>query len=99
MRRFFVKSVTPLDELEQRHGRALHIYVPLQALNRDSVRHLANLFAEHPGSLPTYVHVNDPASAEVTVWLGDQVRVEPSLHLRHAVAEIFGGGASAHVAA
>lgn len=89
MRRVFAKSLVDIADLEARKGKAFHIRILREALNRNRTSRLADVVQDHPGRLEVFVHVQDPDRNEAVIRLDERIRVDGSPALRESLEQVF----------
>jgi DNA polymerase-3 subunit alpha len=81
-----------LREPDLTTSQVVRLRVPAVRLSRDLVGRLKGVLANHPGSIPVFLHMqgDDGAAADTVVRLGEEHRVEPRTALYAELRELLG---------
>ncbi len=85
-------DLMPLEDAEEHLTRAVHICLRLEEVSEDTVRKVAEIIDDHPGTCDVYVHCHTGARAEVLVHATSACTVKTSPWLRRAIEDMLGPG-------
>ncbi len=89
-----VESIRPLAEARQESVRQVHLRVPADRINDQSLQHLRETLALYHGNCPAFLDVIVPGQSEAIIELPPELRVTPSEAMVDAVEKLLGDGAA-----
>lgn len=85
-----LEEVIPINEVESRCTRAVHIRVPLIEVDGSVLNDLAHMLGNRSGSCDVYLHCVTPTHEEVTVHATEACKVSVSDELRDEIESLLG---------
>lgn len=85
-------ALYPMDQVEQRLTKAVHIRLSQEEAANGMARALAEMLGENAGSSNVFLHYEDPAHNEYIVHATSSCMVIPSPRLRKSVESLVGEG-------
>jgi DNA polymerase-3 subunit alpha len=91
--KILAKEILSLDDLRIRKTKAVHLTVSRELMTRDALEEFKGLLSKFPGSIPTFLHLIDPAQQETVLALPRELEIGLSEEFIVEVERLFGSSA------
>jgi len=83
-------EIRPLSEISLATSPTLHLRIPIVSLKKGQLEQLREIFLEHQGSTPIFLHFMNRDQQEIIIAPSEVYRVDPSPHFQSKVKNLLG---------
>ena len=84
------EEIIPMEAAEEKWIATIHMHLPGNATDRETLVRLRELLVGHPGSCRGFIHVPGPEGSETIIALPDTMRIEAGGNLNREIRSLLG---------
>jgi DNA polymerase-3 subunit alpha len=83
-------TVIPMAKAEETWTASIHVDLDINRTDKTLLLKLRDLFQQHPGTCPIYLHLRNPAKSDTVIALPDTLKVKAGVPLKNDVNGVLG---------
>lgn len=90
--KLIAEDAMPLEEVQEKMTKSITINLITTGLDNKTLESMKIILSSHKGRIPTFIYFKTPENKKVTLALGGDYTVQPSVELVNELEELLGEG-------